>query len=87
MSAVAVSKAELSAIVAEAVAAAVKATPAPQLLDQSAAATYCGLARSTWFRLRAEGELPEPVSVAGSGMKWRRADLDKWLARLKPRRK
>ena len=58
----------------------------PQLLDQGDAWTYCGLSRSGWFRLKSAGELPAPIHVSGVGLRWRRADLDKWLARLKPRR-
>lgn len=61
--------------------------PLPQLFDQPGAMKYVGLARSTWFRLRSMGEIPEPVSVPGTGPRWRRADLDAWLARLKPARR
>lgn len=81
-----ITRTELVALVTSAVTEALKANPTPQLLDQSEAARYCGLARSSWFRLRSEGKLPPPVAVAGTGLKWRRRDLDEWLARLKPRR-
>jgi len=64
------------------------ASPAkPLLLSQSEAWTYLGLPRSTWFRLRSAGKLPDPVNVPGSGLFWRRADLDKWVTNLKPERK
>ncbi|VTR94739.1 unnamed protein product [Gemmata massiliana] len=33
------------------------------------------------------GSLPKAVHVEGSGDRWRRADLDKWIERLKPARK
>jgi predicted DNA-binding transcriptional regulator AlpA len=72
-----------------AVVAAVRANvgPLPQLFDQADAMRYVGLPRSTWFRLRSADELPAPVAVPGSGPRWRRADLDKWLAKLKPARR
>jgi excisionase family DNA binding protein len=56
------------------------------LLSQSEAWAYLGLARSSWYRLRAAGKLPAPVSVYGTGPRWRRADLDAWVAKLKPAR-
>jgi predicted DNA-binding transcriptional regulator AlpA len=59
---------------------------APQLLDQADAWRYCGLSRSAWFRLRSADQLPGPVNIDRSGLRWRKADLDKWLARLKPKR-
>lgn len=61
--------------------------PLPQLFDQADAMRYVGLPRSTWFRLRSADELPAPVSVPGSGPRWRRADLDTWLKKLKPARR
>lgn len=61
--------------------------PLPQLLDQPDAMRYVGLARSTWFRLRSADEIPPPVTIPGTGPRWRRADLDKWLAKLKPARR
>lgn len=61
--------------------------PLPQLFDQADAMRYVGLPRSTWFRLRSADELPAPVNVPGSGPRWRRADLDTWLKKLKPARR
>jgi len=57
------------------------------LLTQNKSWEYVGIPRSTWFRLRSAGSLPEPVNVPGSGLFWRRADLDKWVASLKPERR
>jgi predicted DNA-binding transcriptional regulator AlpA len=61
--------------------------PAPQTFGQNDAIAYVGLPESTWFRLRSAGEIPEPVEVPGSGPRWRKRDLDKYLDSLKPRRK
>ncbi len=63
------------------------AKPTAQLLDQPAAMGYCGLKRSGWFRLKSAGLLPKPLTLEGSGERWRRADLDRWIAAMKPRRK
>jgi predicted DNA-binding transcriptional regulator AlpA len=62
----------------------------PLLVRQKQAIAYVGVSRAGWFRLRAGGKLPEPASVPGSGLVWRRADLDRWVQRLgpaKPRRR
>ncbi len=63
------------------------AKPVPQLLDQPSAMNYCGLKRSGWFRVKSAGLLPKPLTIEGSGERWRRADLDRWIAAMRPRRK
>jgi predicted DNA-binding transcriptional regulator AlpA len=45
---------------------------------------YLGLSRSAWYRLLSSGQAPPPVPLPGSRPRWRRADLDSWVARLKP---
>jgi predicted DNA-binding transcriptional regulator AlpA len=62
--------------------------PGPLLLSQPAAQRYLGISRSAWYRLRAAGKLPAPVSVpgAGTGPMWRRRDLEKFVERLRPAR-
>jgi predicted DNA-binding transcriptional regulator AlpA len=57
--------------------------PVPLLLNQLAAIQYLGLSRSAWYRLRSAEKLPKPVSVPSCGPHWRRADLDKWVKRLR----
>jgi predicted DNA-binding transcriptional regulator AlpA len=59
----------------------------PQTLDGRGAARYLGLSRSGFARARAAGALPRPVLIEGSGMRYRKRDLDEWLARRKPGRK
>ncbi len=56
-------------------------------LPQREAWEYCGVSRSGWFKLRAQGLLPLPIEIPHVGQRWRKADLDKWLASLKPSRK
>jgi predicted DNA-binding transcriptional regulator AlpA len=62
--------------------------PVPLLLDQPAAIEFLGLSRSGWFRLKAAGRLPRPVSVpgAGVGQHWRRRDLERFVEGLKAAR-
>jgi predicted DNA-binding transcriptional regulator AlpA len=60
--------------------------PLPLLLDQPAAIAFTGLSRSCWYRLRGAGKLPAPVRVPGSGLHWRRRDLEKWAEGLKAAR-
>ncbi len=53
------------------------------LLSQSEAWEFVGLPRSTWFRLRSAGKLPNPVEVPSGGLYWLRSDLENWVANLK----
>lgn len=79
--------AELLAAVRAAIAEELAAASVPQLLDGVQARKYVGLSRSGWFRALSAGRLPKPVFVEGSGERFRRVDLDKFVERLKPRRK
>lgn len=45
---------------------------------------YTGVSRVGWFRAKAAGSTPKPVALPGGGIYYRKSDLDKWLARLKP---
>jgi hypothetical protein len=58
--------------------------PVPLLLAQPLAWKFLGVSRSAWFRLRGADRLPKPVNVPGSGLHWRRTDLEKFVAGLKP---
>jgi predicted DNA-binding transcriptional regulator AlpA len=44
---------------------------------------YTGVARATWFRSKAAGKTPKPEKLAGGGIYYRRADLDRWIDGLK----
>ncbi|MBL8799664.1 MAG: hypothetical protein JNM56_37625 [Planctomycetia bacterium] len=59
----------------------------PLLLTQEQAWEFVGLSRSGWYALRATGELPKPISIPGTGQRWRRRDLAQWVDGLKPSRK
>ena len=67
--------------------ATVTVAPVPLLLGPREAHQYLGISRSAYYRLISAGELPAPVEVPGAGPHWRRADLDKWVARLGRRRR
>jgi predicted DNA-binding transcriptional regulator AlpA len=60
------------------------AKPVGELLSQPQSWAFVGVTRSVWFRLRAEGKLPPPVGSATGNPRWRRSDLQSWVARLKP---
>jgi predicted DNA-binding transcriptional regulator AlpA len=45
---------------------------------------YVGLSRSGYYRLMAANEAPKPVPLPGVRLRWRKSDLDAWVARLKP---
>lgn len=55
------------------------ATMAPDILDTPEAATYIRLSKPTLERLRLTGEGP-PYAKLGKAVRYRRADLDAWLA-------
>jgi predicted DNA-binding transcriptional regulator AlpA len=42
-----------------------------------------GVSRTYWYRLMGSGRAPAPVSFGGARY-WRVADLEAWLAGLKP---
>jgi predicted DNA-binding transcriptional regulator AlpA len=65
---------------------AVAAMPVPALLDGVRAMNYLGLSRSGWFRAKSAVGFPRPVRVEGSGLRWRRSDLDEWVSRMRPAR-
>jgi predicted DNA-binding transcriptional regulator AlpA len=66
-----------------------------ELLDADAAAALIGVSRATWDRMRSAGLVPAPVKLksgatvklkngsttvaCGSIIRWRRADLAKWI--------
>ena len=42
-------------------------------------ARLTGLSRSTWHRLRRQGEAPEPVPLSPRRKGWRRSEVMAWL--------
>ena len=68
------------------VAAIAEMVSVPLLLDGVQARKYLGLSKSGWHRAKSAGLLPDAVHVEGSGDRFRRADLDALVERLKPRR-
>lgn len=77
---------QITAIIKAAVAEAV-ASGTPALLDQVQARTYCGMSKSGWHRARSAGLVPRPVHIEGSGLRWKRSDLDDWISKMKPARR
>jgi predicted DNA-binding transcriptional regulator AlpA len=59
----------------------------PSLMGIAQTAAYVGLSKGTVYRLRSGDMFPGPVDVPGCEDQWRRADLDQWLDRLKPRKR
>ena len=77
---------DVKALVAE-LAEALRDRPMPLLLTAEQAWSFLGVSRSTFWRLLSAGDLPEAVSVPGSGPRWKRADLERWTDKLKARRR
>ena len=49
------------------------------LIDAKEAAALCGMSRTTWYKLVASGKAPSPVKL-GMLARWRRNELDDWIA-------
>lgn len=54
------------------------ATPAPDYLDNTRAATYVGVERNTWTRYQVEGRTPPPDLTLGNSPGWLTSTLDAW---------
>lgn len=55
----------------------------PELLRQSDVLRMTGLGRTTLYRLRRQGEFPEPRAVGGTTtIAWRRKDVEAWIDNL-----
>ena len=55
----------------------------PQLLSAKCAVAYLGVSRTHFWRLRREPGFPAAVQMAGgSGLRYRRSDLESWVAGL-----
>lgn len=58
-----------------------RAPLAPALLSPVQAAVYVSMSRRWLYRALSAGEFPKPVKI-GKATRWRRADLDAWIAEL-----
>ena len=55
----------------------------PLLLDAREASMLCGVSLRSWHRLVSSGDVPQPVRIGhGRLVRWRRADLEDWVAGL-----
>ena len=52
----------------------------PLAVSAAEAARLCGVCRAHWFRLLADGRIPQPVHFAGKKPLWVVAHLRDWLA-------
>lgn len=75
--------ADLAATIASAIRDAV--TPSV-LVDAEGGQRLLSLSRSAWYRLTGTAGFPPAVDVPGTGPRGRRADLERWAAKL-PRRR
>jgi predicted DNA-binding transcriptional regulator AlpA len=52
---------------------------APEALDAGLAARLCGVSRSKWHAMNAEGLAPSPVELGDRCPRWLRSELLAWL--------
>ncbi len=56
-------------------------TPAvPTLIDARTLSVMLSVSVPTIWRMRESGRLPEPLKLTAQTVRWRRADVDSWLA-------
>ncbi|HYE18866.1 MAG TPA: helix-turn-helix domain-containing protein [Tepidisphaeraceae bacterium] len=60
-------------------------TPWPALLRDREAAAFLSISRASLWQRSSSGDLPAPVTVAGRCVRWRRADLERFVLALRPR--
>lgn len=53
--------------------------PAPLLTVDDVLQTL-GISRTTLWEMRRRGEFPEAVRLGARALRWRREDIDNWLA-------
>lgn len=61
-------------------------TPAALLLTARAAAALCGVSLRTWRQWDASGFVPAAISIGLRSKRWRRDELEAWIAAGCPRR-
>lgn len=58
----------------------------PELMSDSTAAEYLDVARSTFRKLVATGDVPRPITIPGMrSSRWRREELDEAVAKWRGR--
>jgi prophage regulatory protein len=61
--------------------------PPALLLAARQAAALCGVSLATWWRWGAAGRCPAPIRISAGCVRWRRDELESWVACGCPRRK
>lgn len=49
------------------------------LVDAETAAAMCDMHRGTWYKKVSAGNTPKPVRIGGV-VRWRKAELESWIA-------
>jgi predicted DNA-binding transcriptional regulator AlpA len=52
----------------------------PAALDAEASGAFCGVSRAQWWKLHAMAKTPRPVYLGTKAPRWRREELEEWLA-------
>lgn len=50
------------------------------LIDAAELARMLSISKPTIWRMRESGRLPEPLRVTSQAVRWRRADIEAWIA-------
>lgn len=53
---------------------------APELIDAAALASLLSVSKPTVWRLKEAGKLPPAIALTSQCIRWRRSDIDGWLA-------
>lgn len=58
----------------------ITAAPADSLLNRKQTATVASVSVATWDRMTAAGKTPAPVRLSAGAIRFRRSDIDLWIA-------
>lgn len=56
------------------------ATPSTALMRRKQVEAHTGLARSTLYKLIAQGGFPAPIRITAKAVAWAASDVDTWIA-------
>ncbi|TWT41785.1 Prophage CP4-57 regulatory protein (AlpA) [Phycisphaerae bacterium RAS1] len=59
--------------------------PQPLLLRAAEAAALLGLKKTSFYGKLSQGVIPAPIRIGGGDPRWRRAELEQWVADGCPR--
>ena len=51
-----------------------------RMLRREEVQSWCGLSRTTIYRLMRAGQFPEPIKIGPRAVRWPESEIEKWLS-------